>query len=305
MCYQTHTKRLFEKGSSKGMKRKWLLGIMALLTMALLAPPTSAATISLDSNVNYFTMSKGQPGGAVNLAPTNADTTSTVAASGTAYYTNPNLTGTDSLTITTSTGSTAQINYSDAWLTAIQGQIYSNTNTTGHHTLSANLSGVGPHGSISTPGYITETVTDTFNYTVTVPSGNAAVVFSIPYTWSYSLNNSVADYIYRATYNVTVSFYIDGGTTPIATFSPVNITYGSDASKNVPLSDISQIGSGALSSPSGFKPSAGSHTFSVVLTETVTGYSEPGYSAPIPPSAFLLGSGLLGLGLMGWRRKRA
>ena len=28
-------------------------------------------------------------------------------------------------------------------------------------------------------------------------------------------------------------------------------------------------------------------------------------SVPIPPSAFLLGSGLLGLGLLGWRRKRS
>lgn len=32
--------------------------------------------------------------------------------------------------------------------------------------------------------------------------------------------------------------------------------------------------------------------------------SEPSFGIPIPPSAVLMGSGLLGLGLMGWRRRR-
>jgi hypothetical protein len=38
---------------------------------------------------------------------------------------------------------------------------------------------------------------------------------------------------------------------------------------------------------------------------TASGFNSPGVPVPLPPSALLLGSGLLGLGLIGWRRKKS
>ena len=50
-------------------------------------------------------------------------------------------------------------------------------------------------------------------------------------------------------------------------------------------------------------PSADLITIDQVTFQYGTSLSEPHTTVPLPPSALLMGSGLLGLGLVGWRRK--
>ena len=261
---------------------------MALMMMALLAPPTSASTIGLDTNI---TISMDKNTGFVN---TNQ---SSVAVSGNDMYTTANLgvSDTESFSPSATVGTSPSVN--DTYGVSLQKLSGSVSN----NALSGSLVAKGPYGSPSNPGIITETVTDTAKYVVTF-DGKGAVNVTIPWNFTYSLiNDSLGPtYFYKATYNMTINLTIGSNTYNfINPQIPVTLDSGSPYvayTPNIPPTTLS----GTWSFSTGKYHPSGTQDVTVVLNEAVTGYS-----APIPPSAFLFGSGLLGLGLLGWRKKRA
>jgi hypothetical protein len=269
------------------MKRLWLFGILALLMIALLAQSASAAIISLDADISSITLTKRR--NPVTLTNTND---SSVSVSGSAYYTKPDSTGIEDFS-GGSSSSSPSVNHTGTFLQSLAGSI------NGTH-LSASLDGVATYSDEILEiesGRVTETVADTAYYTTSgvwwlLPRGK----LTIPYSYTYSLqNNNTSAYFYAVTFTVKAAVYVNGVsviTTTLLNFSE------STLDPEVALPDIAPTSySGILEKY--FFPIAGAHDVRVVLYETMTGYTD----APVPPSALLLGSGLLGLGLLGWRRK--
>jgi hypothetical protein len=281
---KTLSKILFEEGSNKGMKRIWLLGIMALLMIALLATAASASLISLDANITSITLTKGT----TNFALTNA-TNSSVAVSGNDYYLSPSLTDSESYSPSVTVSTNPSVN--DSYGVSLQKMAGSISGT----ALSASLVAKGPYGSPSNPGYISETVTDTANYTTHL-TGSGQTSISIPYNVTYSSDNNSGYRFYSVTYTITATVIQDNISLHTYTLLDKTIVNGDKSPlANIAPFEVSGTMTGAYDMSNGAnKP------FSVVLTATETGYT---YTVPLPPSAFLLGTGLLGLGAVGWGRK--
>ncbi len=277
------------------MKRKWLLGILVLLMTALLATAAFANSIplsvmSLDADILNVTLTKKRLfGGSQNVALNNTSNSS-VAVSGSAFYSNPDYTGTESFSDSTS-GTSPSLTHNGTFLKTMEGSV------NGTH-LRTSLEGLATYSLTNKTGYVTETVTATANYTTSgfwwlLPQGK----FTIPYSYSYSLDNELIPeyYFYAVSYNVKATVYVNG--LPVMTATLLDFSQSTN-DPHTPLADIEGSYSGELQGT--FNPWLGAQNVRVVLTETMTGYT-----APVPPSALLLGSGLLGLGLLGWRRKRS
>ncbi|MEJ2225781.1 MAG: hypothetical protein P8X49_11685 [Syntrophobacterales bacterium] len=266
------------------MKRLWILGIMAVLMSALLAPQASASTITLDGEITSITLTKGGN----TIALTN-DSTSTVEVSGTASYTSPALSGIESYSDSSPPGTNPSINYTaGTFLTEMSGSISGTA-------LSTSLQGVGPYGVPTDPGNISETVIDTADYTGNVTGTPSNTSVTIPYTYTYSLTNDSGNPFYSVTYTVTLALYYDDSTL-IDTYTILN--YSQENVDQTPLANIGPLTvSGTLID--NFILPQGILNFRAILTAT-----ETGSTVPIPASGLLLGSGLLGLGLLGWRRKK-
>ena len=181
------------------------------------------------------------------------------------------------------------------WLNTI-----SATNAAG--STSNNFQGAGPLPSGSTQGYIKEAATTSQFYTFTI-TGAKNVTFTDAYAYSYSLSNAAGRPFVDATWYTKAELYLDSILVAWTTGTPT-INVSQSAVPGQILDDIGPVsGSGTLSyeRTGSNKLPTGTHTFELRMTSYQEGHTS---AVPLPSSVLLLGSGLVGLGLLGCRRRQ-
>jgi len=166
---------------------------------------------------------------------------------------------------------------------------------------SNNFQGTGPLPPFpSTLGYIKESATTSQFYTFTT-SGLRTATFTDSYTYSYSLNNATGNPFVDVTWYTKAELYLDSVLVAWTSGTPT-INVSQSAAPGQVLPDIGPVtGSGTLtySRTGGNRLPGGNHTFELRLTS----YQE-GHTVPLPGSVLLLASGLVGLSLLGVRRRQ-
>jgi hypothetical protein len=136
-----------------------------------------------------------------------------------------------------------------------------------------------------------------------LPAGTYNVALYDYYSSTFQLTPGGSPYFYKyASVGATFDYLLKTSKTGLAAISnAVTLSKEHDGS-GYPLSPFTDTGSGTASYTSDFTVSAGT-TLWVVAGASVDAYGET-TPIPVPASVLLLGTGVLGLGLYGWRRKK-
>lgn len=127
------------------------------------------------------------------------------------------------------------------------------------------------------------------------PGGFTQVISSAGFGLTSSVANGIA--LFPGT-NLDGPVAVDGLNYGITSAGDDPATGNAEVTGNVPL--IQNQVTFVLDGATGFDPS----TIEAVRFQYGTALTDNNLTVPIPPSALLMGSGLLGLGLVGWRRRR-
>jgi hypothetical protein len=256
-----------------------LIGILGLM---LWVPTASASTITLTNSDTLTLKLSGNP------TITRSDTAS---ISGEACYPFPEESYNGG---TTNSYTTVTIPGGYTWLTSI-----SATNAAG--SSSNNFSGAGPLPSGSTRGYILEAATTSQFYTWTTTNSSAKVgTFSDTYSSIYSLSNATGNPFVDVSWYTKAELFLDN--LLVASSTPINVSQSAEPSKF--LGDLAGSNTGVLTYArlGNDKFTAGSHTFELRLTSYELGHTMS--VIPIPGSVQFLGTWLVGMALLRFRRRK-
>ena len=271
------------------MQKKFLPLILTLLAVTLWATTAPASTIFFTADIPSFSVSvdgfaMGDAGNAAYIA-------------GDAY--NPPESWYDDHSGTNA----ASISHSGSpWLTYMKAEnsFTPGSPSGGSGSMYVELQGTGPQPSSpgNFDGYISQwggnSITIPFNVTKT---GQSLVTYSGSYDLFYGLsNNSSGNPFYEAYFSAWIDLYIDGNW-----FKTQQLIYDGSYNYPLPLGDFTN-------NPTGTTSFGGNKTFTTTGTHNLEIYFEADQwgstmsPIPLPGTLLLLGSGLLGLAGLGYRR---
>jgi hypothetical protein len=276
------------------MNPKKFSAMIGILALALWVSPAAAGSISfLVETTPTVTI-----GGAVYTPA------ATSSESYTGYASSPGEGSSGSPVSGSGTGypGTATLSAAQTWLEAMEA---STKKTVGAATVASylQLQGTGPNQAGVTPGFITQTATTVLDYTWDHQHKQTLSFSALPIYEYFLHGNGSGNQFYALTDTlvITLTYYRGnkGTSTVLQTWTVVNNVVTN--SVTTPLSDFTTgptspvsalMWSGAIGDSS-----AGDHLY-VTISAT-----QSGYTVPIPGSVALLGSGLVGLGLLTFRRR--
>jgi hypothetical protein len=194
----------------------------------------------------------------------------------------------------------ARLGAAQTWLTTME----ASTNTA--YASYLKLQGTSPDPLGGASGFISQTATTVLDYTWD-HQNKQILSFSASPIYEYFLQgDSSSNYFYALTdtLSITLTYYRGdtGASTVLATWNVVHNAVANSVTD--PISDFTtgftSFGSPLTWSGKITDNSVGDHLY-VNITATQSGYSS--FSVPVPASAFLMGTGLFGLGLLGFRRR--
>lgn len=275
------------------MKSIKLIAIIGILAVSLWAPAASASLITFDVSLSGIKVAQGTA-----QEITSAGTNSSVSVAGVSgdLILPSTYTPTVTLAATGSTGANASIGPVSAspYLTSLS----ANINQSGGYNMHDYLTGTGPAFGPGYKGYLTETATTLAYYTFTSGSNaNAPNNFKFSWTSLFTVNNSTGNTLDSGQWTATFYLYkasdnsLLGSTTLVSTRLPAsgyavlaNNLSGTAGSGNVTI-DAGKYAPGTIVNVYG----------ELVVSQAAT--------TPIPGSVLLLGTGLVGLGLLRFRRR--
>ena len=276
------------------MKPFKLTALIGILGLALWAPSASASLISFDTTHTFTVRLK-------NAVYTPYSSSSTI--SGTAQF------PTEAVVPTTATGTPTVTNTftGGTWLNTLEA---SYKNISGTNSLYQHLVGTGPGDPANTYGSIVESASNTLYWTLTQTAVINNFSFSDSWTVNYSLDNTGGHELVYTNWTSTPYLYMstDGGANYVlvAGGTPITIaTQGSPTSTDylASMPNTTNTGTFLFERKGNDKLPAGTYNFKFVLDSQQNGNTlNP---IPVPPSALLLGTGMIGLALLGWRRRRS
>ncbi len=278
------------------MDKVKLFVIVVIMALALGTPPASASSI-------FFRVATSPTVTIDGIAYTPA-VTSSESYSGYAYNPGEGSSGSPVSGSATGYPGSASLSPARTWLNTME----ASTNKTVISTTYASyiqLQGTGPDPA-SASGFITETVTTVLDYAWNQKNKKILSFNALPLYEYFLQGNTSGNYFYALTDTLTISLtYYRGDTgtsTLLQTWSVVNNVLTNSVTN--PLSDFTtgptSPGSALTWSGKIGDNSKGDHLY-VTITAAQSGFSS--LTVPVPASAFLMGAGLLGLGLIRFRHR--
>jgi hypothetical protein len=284
------------------MEKFWLVIAAMIMALTLGNSGVMASTITFDGD-HALTITLFN--GLTPIYPTSATVSSGVQ--GTADYPNESNSANDTKTFAPGATTTATANASPVGT-------YLHTGNT-HTTLNADkttglfyryFTGYGPNTSGVNPGYITQANADTYTQTLHLAftglnAGTYTFSLADLYSSTLGLTQAGGNSVYSLEATAALVYYVYYSPTQFLSSSALIQDYSKINDPNHPIPGFTLPSAGTATAGQVFTITGTNKTITadITLSSRYEAYTTP---IPVPPSAILLGSGLLGLALLGRRK---